>query len=150
MKWLEDSSLPLDFDDIAYRTTIEPMREDEMLIYAQKTIKESITNAEINEVSELLKYKYQVILQGPPGTGKTRLAKLVAKKLTQTERKVTPEFIINNLIRNFDTKFDEAKLARTKNDKLLSRFYESFPKDSLGSLSLSEYAIGHGANDSLC
>ena len=119
-----------------------------------KSIKEwyekVMKDIDINEVIDLLKYKHQVILQGPPGTGKTRLAKLVAKKLTQTERKVTPEFIIDSLIRNFDTKSDETNSNRVKNDKLLSMFCGSFPKESLGSLSLSEYAIGHGANDSLC
>lgn len=112
--------------------------------------KKIMSEQKIKEASELLKYKHQIILQGPPGTGKTRLAKLVAKKLTQVERRVTPESMINNLIINFDTKSDETNLNRIKNDKLLSKFYEFFPQNSLSSLSLSEYAIGHGANDSLC
>ena len=99
---------------------------------------------------QLLKYKYQVILQGPPGTGKTRLAKLVAKQLTQTERKGTPQEIIDSLIKSFDTQSNEAKSTRTKNNKLLSKFYESFPQDKLSGLSLLEYAIGHGDKDSLC
>ena len=34
-----------------------------------------------NQIINLLKYKYQIILQGPPGTGKTRLAKKLAKEL---------------------------------------------------------------------
>ena len=119
-----------------------------------KSIKEwyekVMNDSDINEVIDLLKYKHQVILQGPPGTGKTRLAKLVAKQLTQIERKGTPQDIIDSSVRSFDTQSNEAKLARTKNDKLLSRFYESFPQDKLSSLSLSEYAIGHGDKDSLC
>lgn len=109
-----------------------------------------MSDSDINEVIDLLKYKHQVILQGPPGTGKTRLAKLVAKQLTQIERKGTPQDIIDSLVKSFDTQSNEAKLSRTKNDKLLSRFYESFPQDKLSSLSLSEYAIGHGDKDSLC
>jgi len=36
-------------------------------------------------IENLLKNKKQIILQGPPGTGKTRLAKLIAEKLTQPE-----------------------------------------------------------------
>lgn len=116
----------------------------------KKWYEKVMNDSDINEVIDLLKYKHQVILQGPPGTGKTRLAKLVAKQLTQIERKGTPQDIIDSLVRSFDTQSNEAKLARTKNDKLLSRFYESFPKDKLSSLSLSEYAIGHGDKDSLC
>ena len=119
-------------------------------INIKKWYEKVMSENQINEVSELLKYKHQVILQGPPGTGKTRLAKLVAKQLTQTERKGTPQDIIDSLVKSFDTQSNEAKLARTKNDKLLSRFYESFHQDKLSSLSLPEYAIGHGDQDSLC
>lgn len=119
-------------------------------INIKKWYEKVMSENQINEVSELLKYKHQVILQGPPGTGKTRLAKLVAKQLTQIERKGTPQDIIDSLVKSFDTQSNETKLARTKNDKLLSRFYESFPQDKLSSLSLPEYAIRHGDQDSLC
>ena len=119
-------------------------------INIKKWYEKVMSDSDINEVIDLLKYKHQVILQGPPGTGKTRLAKLVAKQLTQIERKGTPQDIIDSLVKSFDTQSNEAKLARTKNDKLLSRFYESFPQDKLSSLSLPEYAIGHGDQDSLC
>ncbi|MER2010464.1 MAG: AAA family ATPase, partial [Psychrobacillus sp.] len=119
-------------------------------INVKKWYEKVMSDSDINEVIDLLKYKHQVILQGPPGTGKTRLAKLVAKQLTQIERKGTPQDIIDSLVKSFDTQSNEAKLARTKNDKLLSRFYESFPQDKLSSLSLPEYAIGHGDQDSLC
>ncbi|PWK10112.1 ATPase family protein associated with various cellular activities (AAA) [Psychrobacter immobilis] len=119
-------------------------------INIKKWYEKVMSDSDINEVIDLLKYKHQVILQGPPGTGKTRLAKLVAKQLTQIERKGTPQDIIDSLVKSFDTQSNEAKLSRTKNDKLLSRFYESFPQDKLSSLSLPEYAIGHGDQDSLC
>lgn len=119
-------------------------------INIKKWYEKVMSDSDINEVIDLLKYKHQVILQGPPGTGKTRLAKLVAKQLTQIERKGTPQDIIDSLVKSFDTQSNEAKLSRTKNDKLLSRFYESFPQDNLSSLLLPEYAIGHGDQDSLC
>lgn len=98
----------------------------ETTINIKKWYEKVMSDNQINEVSELLKYKHQIILQGPPCTGKTRLAKLVAEKLTQAERKVTPESIIDDLIRNFDTKSDEAKSARIKNSKLLSKFLWGF------------------------
>ena len=116
----------------------------------KKWYEKVMSDNQINEVSELLKYKYQIILQGPPGTGKTRLAKLVAENLTQIERKQTPQAIIDSLVKSFDTQSNEAKSARTKNNKLLSKFYESFPQDKLSGLSLLEYVIGHGDKDSLC
>ena len=36
----------------------------------------------MDNVINLLTYKHQIVLQGPPGTGKTRLAKLIAEKMT--------------------------------------------------------------------
>lgn len=39
---------------------------------------------DLSKKIELLEYKKQIILQGPPGTGKTRLAKQLAKSLTET------------------------------------------------------------------
>lgn len=104
----------------------------------------------INEVSELLKYKHQVILQGPPGTGKTRLAKLVADSLTEPENKGKPEQIIDDLIINFDTESKDAKLERENLDLMLSTFYEEFPKERLKELTLENYSIGTGNNDSFC
>ena len=35
----------------------------------------------IKDITNILKYKKQIILQGPPGTGKTRLAKMIAKEM---------------------------------------------------------------------
>jgi len=35
----------------------------------------------ISHITEILKYKKQIILQGPPGTGKTRKAKQIAKEM---------------------------------------------------------------------
>src|SRR5690606_30655484 len=56
-------------------------------------IKYSMNN--VSKVSELLKYKKQIILQGPPGTGKTRLAKLIAQDIILSE---TPSFTISKEI----------------------------------------------------
>lgn len=38
MQWFEADDLPLDFDYLAYRRTIEPMRDDEMLYYARQVL----------------------------------------------------------------------------------------------------------------
>ena len=95
-----------------------------------------MSNKQLDEVIKLLEYKHQVILQGPPGTGKTRLAKLVADKLTEPENKGTPEQIIDNLIQTFDVNSKEARLEREKQQQLLLEFYKAFPKESLKELTL--------------
>jgi hypothetical protein len=40
----------------------------------------------MNNISNLLKYKKQIILQGPPGTGKTKLAKEIAWELSRPSK----------------------------------------------------------------
>lgn len=112
--------------------------------------KKIMSERKIKEVSELLKYKYQIILQGPPGTGKTRLAKLIADRLTEPENKGKPEQIVNNLIASYDFNSKEARLEREKQQQLLSDFYIAFPKEKLNELTLESYSIGTGENDSFC
>ena len=112
--------------------------------------KKIMSEQKIKEVSELLKYKHQIILQGPPGTGKTRLAKLIADSLTEPENKGTPEQIVDNLIVSFDFDSKESRLEREKQQQLLSEFNEAFPKEKLKELTLESYSIGTGENDSFC
>ncbi len=79
MKWLDIPGLPMDFDDISYRKTIEPLRNDDL----SEFIKPYVKKFEMTNILSLLQYKKQVILQGPPGTGKTKLAKEIALALTR-------------------------------------------------------------------
>lgn len=116
----------------------------------KKWYEKFMSENQINKVSELLKYKHQVILQGLPGTGKTRLAKMVANSLTESENKGKSEQIIDNLIINFDTESKDAKLERENLELMLSAFYEKFPKERLKELTLENYSIGTGNNDSFC
>ena len=119
-------------------------------INIKKWYEKVMNDNQTNEVAELLRYKHQVILQGPPGTGKTRLAKLVAESLTQPENKGSSEHIIDNLIQSFDTDSAEAKFERDKYQQLLSSFYKAFPKEELKDLTLENYCIGTGENNSFC
>ena len=41
--WLNTNKLPIDFDNISYRKTIEEMRDDEMLRYAKEFINNNIS-----------------------------------------------------------------------------------------------------------
>lgn len=119
-------------------------------INIKKWYEKVMNNIQIREVTQLLTYKHQVILQGPPGTGKTRLAKLVAEELTHVEQKGKPQDILDNLVQSFDSSTDTVQSNRTKFKKLLTEFQKTFPIDSLKDMTVDEFAIGNGKNDSFC
>lgn len=150
IKWFSIAGLPIDFDGISYRKTIEQMRDDEMLDFAQLEINKLNEMNKINDIISLLKYKNQVILQGPPGTGKTREAKLVAEELIKTRTIGNPENIVDSLVKQFDSKAENVKIAREREEKLLSSFYSLFPKEKLNELSLENYCIGRDDKSSFC
>jgi MoxR-like ATPase len=146
VKWFDIDELPMDFDGISYRKTIEPLREDEMLDFAQ-----SIIEKEKREmIIDLLKYKNQIILQGPPGTGKTRQAKLIAEELTKPRTVGNPESIIDDLVKSFNPNDETVKTSRESKGKLLSIFYELFPKENLNKLTLQSYCAGKGDRNNFC
>jgi MoxR-like ATPase len=146
VKWFDIDELPMDFDGISYRKTIEPLREDEMLDFAQ-----SIIEKEKREmIIDLLKYKNQIILQGPPGTGKTRQAKLIAEELTKPRTVGNPESIIDDLVKSFNPNDETVKTSRESKGKLLSTFYELFPKENLNKLTLQSYCAGKGDRNNFC
>lgn len=64
---------------------------------------------EDNPITDLLKYKKQIILQGPPGTGKTRLAK-----------EITNEIFINEINNLLDEDFLKDKILENYSFKLIS------------------------------
>jgi len=104
----------------------------------------------LDQTISLLKYKKQIILQGPPGTGKTRLAKEIAKELTVSVDKGSPLHKINEFFKNFNPEDPKVKATREEFESKLKAFYEKFPKEELHKMSLEDYCIGTGANDSFC
>ena len=146
MKWFDIKELPLDFDGISYRKTIEYVREDEMQKFAEQIIEKENQKMTIN----LLKYKHQIILQGPPGTGKTRLAKLLADELTKPNSVGNPIDIINNFFATFDSTEEQTKLKRENQEKLLNDFQQTFSIDNLKNLSLDDYCAGKGDRNNFC
>lgn len=103
-----------------------------------------------NKTIDLLKYKNQIILQGPPGTGKTRQAKLIAEELTKPRTVGNAESIIDDLVKKFNPNDDSLKSSRENRDKLLSTFYELFPKENLNKLTLDSYCAGKGDKSNFC
>lgn len=105
---------------------------------------------EREKIIDLLEYKKQIILQGPPGTGKTRLAKMIAEKMTTTSKILNPIELIDGFLKNFDTKSTEVLTSRTRHEELLNEFQSKFPIPSLKDISKENYCIGTGSNDSFC
>ena len=104
----------------------------------------------INIALSLLNFKNQIILQGPPGTGKTRLAKLIAEKMTNPKGIGRAEDIVDKLIQNFNVNDKSVKEEREKNEKLLSKFCTLFPKEELHNLTLDQYCVGRGDQNNFC
>lgn len=134
-------------DSLYLPTTIEGANNSPFIQFWYRTVKDKII---MEDSIALLKYKNQIILQGPPGTGKTRQAKLIAEELTKPRTVGNPERIIDDLVKNFNPNDDTIKASRDKKEKLLSKFYELFPKESLDKLTLESYCAGKGDRDNFC
>lgn len=143
--WFDKELLSMDFDGIAYRKTIEPMRNDPLLQYALN-ITESM---DISHYINLLETKHQIILQGPPGTGKTRLADKIATAISQEQRVEVKELDIEEYIKNFKVT-EEIKGFRRRREQILNQFLSKYPLKELDDLGLDEYCVGRGDNDSFC
>jgi len=146
--WLPNNNLPLDFNDISYRKTIEPLRRDAIWEYVDLQLNELA----MTKLVELLEYKKQIILQGPPGTGKTRLAKELAVKLIKNNRQQTltdKKEQIEVFFKDYQKTSGNLKL-RAKINESLQKFRNLFPKENLINLSLEDYALGLDNNDAFC
>lgn len=90
--WLNTNKLPIDFDNISYRKTIEKMRDDEMLEYAKEFINNytnpAMNNQTYDKYINILKSNHNIILTGAPGTGKTYLAKKIAESMGCSENEI--------------------------------------------------------------
>lgn len=113
----------------------------------ENIINEARGNFMIEELKELLENSHNLVLRGAPGTGKTYIAKEIGQLMTKSSSQFsTPIEMLNDAINNFQR--DEA--VHQRDVELLSTFNTLFPKDSLKSLSLSQYCIGTGTNNSFC
>ena len=145
VNWLSRAHLPLDFDGISYRKTIEPLRNDKIKEYADKALE----RMQMIKTVELLNYKKQIILQGPPGTGKTYLAKKIANELTKDTIKFNPLHKIEVFFENYKVNDDILEHREFVNG-LNKAFLNKFEKQELSNLKLDDYVLGIESNDTFC
>lgn len=145
MEWMGLEQLPLDFDGISYRKTIELVRDDALLSY----LKEVSEQMPVQQLAKLLQQKKQLILQGPPGTGKTRMAGLIAKELTKEKELDGSNTLVDDFFKNYRLT-EEIKEQRKRRKELLQQFHNQFPKESLSKMTLEDYCIGRGDFHNFC
>ncbi|MGP8216605.1 MAG: AAA family ATPase [Bacteroidia bacterium] len=137
------------------RASLSPAFGDRAIITSLlnniKSIQNYLNSMEtINEAINLLRYsKPQIILQGPPGTGKTRMAKMIAQKMTNSNSG-TPLSRIDDFFKNFDDQGADVKQKRMEMGNLLKDFQSKFPIAQLKNLTLEQYVIGTGRKDTFC
>ena len=118
--------------------------------YDNKIMKEflNILNIKMYNAMEkyinLLKENYNLILTGAPGTGKTYLAKEMMKD--NTHIKDYKQFIIDY----YNSNKERLNNLKKEGDKLREEFINKFPIESLKNISIDDYAVGRGDNNSFC
>lgn len=128
--------------------TVKGINKTEIQIYIDNLLKKYSGELAMEEYVKLLKENYNLILTGAPGTGKTYLAKEIAKEMTKDNENIKDykEFIREYYNKNKE-RLDDLK---KQGDKLREEFIKKFPIDSLKSISIDDYAVGRGNNNSFC
>lgn len=136
--------------DFSFKKIKKINNDSQLFIKIKNEFRREIETKNMQDKIDLLEYKKQIILQGPPGTGKTRLAKMIADKMTNTSEVINPIELIDGFLTNFDTKSEDVLNTRTKHEELLNEFQSKFSIESLKDISKENYCIGTGSNDSFC
>ncbi|MBL1220297.1 AAA family ATPase [Chryseobacterium sp. L7] len=92
LKWFEDDE---DFPQPQGTLQILNSPYTDSYKYIHDRLKQITKETKMKEITDLLKYKNQIILQGPPGTGKTKLAKEIAEALIDKDAVIEKPDVIN-------------------------------------------------------
>lgn len=136
-------------NEFAFEKIKQINNETKLFKLIEKEFKKDMQSIDIQEKIDLLKYKKQIILQGPPGTGKTRLSKEMAKALTGGQKRISLLEYVTNYIKEFKTNEEIQKLNK-QSEELLNEFQEIFNLENIKKISIENYALGSGSQDSFC
>lgn len=131
-------------DDLDKKTSVT------IINWHKKFLKDYQLNKNLEDIIDLLKQKYQIILQGAPGTGKTRLAKMIGDKMIGENKTQSIEDTVNAIFNDYKPSNPQTEDQKNEKSNLLIKFQKIFPKESLANLSLNNYPIGTGEGNSFC
>lgn len=135
--------------DFSFKKIKKINKDSQLFSTIKKEFQKEKEFQKMQDKIDLLEYKKQIILQGPPGTGKTRLAKMIAEKMTNVVRKISPIDVLNDFFKNYTTN-DNILKNRESIETLVNIFVEKFKPEEIANLSLEDYALGREEKDGFC
>ena len=124
-----------------------PSKREQIILLYEKYDNESKGIGMIEELKDLLENSHNLVLRGAPGTGKTYLAKQIGELMTKGDNQFSTPI---EMLRNAVSQFQRDEELHQKDEALLSNFQSLFPRTSIKNLTLSQYCIGTGTNNSFC
>lgn len=110
------------------RTSLSPEFGSRAIVESlYSNVKSYFSTSDIDEITNILTLKKQIILQGPPGTGKTFMAKKIAKALVADEEEMKiiqfhPSYSYEDFVRGITAKSTEGQIEYSVENRVLADF----------------------------